>query len=545
MIEYVHPEDRIELFEYLRKSFGEKRNFQIELRFRKKDGNYVYTENHGVWLKDDNGEINRIIGVIKNITERKIAIEKIEESERNYRSVIQNFHGIVFQRDENFVPVFLHGAVEEITGYREEEFTSKIKFKDIIHPDDLSLVLKEEEKIQSFPSIGYGEIEYRIKNRDGRIKWVNEVYQKIKTKDGKPEFYQGAIYDVTESKKAEENLRSSNIYNRSLIEASLDPLVTIGPDGKITDVNGATEQVTGYSRNELIGTDFSDYFTEPEKASTGYQQVFTHGKVRDYSLEIQHKDGHITPVLYNASVYKAENGKVIGVFAAARDITESKKAEEALANIEIARKQEIHHRIKNNLQVISSLLDLQAEKFEDNEVLEAFRESQNRVISMSLIHEELYKGKGTDTLDFSAYLQKLAENLFQTYNLRNKNISLYMDLEEKAFFDMDIAVPLGIIVNELVSNSLKYAFAEDEGEIRIRLCREEKNSKMNESLFSLTVLDNGKGIPENIELESVESLGLQLVGILVDQLDGKIELKREHGTGFRITFNVAEDHNPE
>jgi PAS domain S-box-containing protein len=121
-----------------------------------------------------------------------------------------------------------------------------------------------------------------------------------------------------------------NLYNRSLIEASLDPLVTIGLDGKITDVNGATEQVTGFSRKYLIGTDFSDYFTEPEEARTGYQQVFANGEVRNYPLEIQHKDGHITPVLYNASVYKDENGEIIGVFAAARDITERKQIEEKI-----------------------------------------------------------------------------------------------------------------------------------------------------------------------------------------------------------------------
>jgi PAS domain S-box-containing protein len=139
-----------------------------------------------------------------------------------------------------------------------------------------------------------------------------------------------AVTQALQRKKTEEALRLSNIYNRSLIEASLDPLVTIGHEGKITDANGATEQVTGYSRNELIGTDFSDYFTEPEKASTGYQQVFEHGEVRDYPLDIHHKDGHITPVLYNASVYRDENGEVIGVFAAARDITERKKTEEAL-----------------------------------------------------------------------------------------------------------------------------------------------------------------------------------------------------------------------
>ena len=201
--------------------------------------------------------------------------------------------------------------------------------------------------------------------------------------------------------------------------------------------------------------------------------------------------------------------------------------------------------------MISSLLDLQAEKFQgkecikDLEILEAFGESQNRIISMALIHEELYKGEGTDRLNFSAYIRKLAENLLRTYSLNSKNVNLYMDLEESALFGMDTAVPLGIIVNELISNSLKYAFAKDEkGEIRIKLCREEKNNEMHTSFFSLTISDNGKGIPESLELGNVESLGLQLVGILIDQLDGEIKLKRDHGTEFTITFEV-EDNSPE
>ena len=126
----------------------------------------------------------------------------------------------------------------------------------------------------------------------------------------------------------ERALRLAGVYNRSLIEASLDPLATIGPDGKITDVSTATEQVTGYSRGELIGRDFSDYFTEPEKARAGYEQVFRDGIVRDYALEIRHRDGHVTPVLYNASVYRDEEGSVIGVFAAARDVTARKRAED-------------------------------------------------------------------------------------------------------------------------------------------------------------------------------------------------------------------------
>ena len=225
----------------------------------------------------------------------------------------------------------------------------------------------------------------------------------------------------------------------------------------------------------------------------------------------------------------------------AQDITARKKAEKALEKINKMRMKEIHHRIKNNLQVISSLLDLQAEKFRDEEVLEAFRESQNRVLSMSLIHEELYKEGGTDKLNFSVYLQKLAANLFQTYSVSSENIRLWMDLEENAFFDMDIAIPLGIIVNELVSNSLKHAFTEkEEGIIRIQLCKTEGNGKIQNSLFSLKISDNGKGIPENIKFENAESLGLQLVNILVAQLDGDIKVKRGNGTEFRISFSVEE-----
>ena len=166
--------------------------------------------------------------------------------------------------------------------------------------------------------------------KDGSYLWVFVSAKAFFDGAGKFAGSLGMFTDITERKKAEETVRLSSIYNRSLIEASLDPLVTIGHDGKIMDVNGATELVTGYSRNELIGTDFSDYFTEPEKARTGYQQVFTDGNVRDYPLEISHKEGHVTPVLYNASVYRDETGKVIGVFAAARDITERKKAEDAL-----------------------------------------------------------------------------------------------------------------------------------------------------------------------------------------------------------------------
>jgi PAS domain S-box-containing protein len=241
-----------------------------------------------------------------------------------------------------------------------------------------------------------------------------------------------------------------------------------------------------------------------------------------------------------------------------QDITERKKAEKALANLETARKKEIHHRIKNNLQVISSLLDLQAEKFKgrefikDSEITESFRESQERVVSIALIHEELHEGNGTDALDFSPYLKRLVKNLFQTYRLGDTNVSLNMDLEENIFLDMDTAVPLGIIINELVSNSLKYAFPDkNKGAIQIKLYREKpigytnkilkcKKEEFNSTNFILTVSDNGVGIPADFDLEKLKSLGIQLVFTLVEQLDGELELRRDNGTEFIIKFAEAE-----
>ncbi|MCY2928611.1 MAG: PAS domain S-box protein [Planctomycetota bacterium] len=139
---------------------------------------------------------------------------------------------------------------------------------------------------------------------------------------------------TAELTRALQALRQTGAYTRSLIEASLDPLVTIGPDGTITDVNAATEASTGRTRQELVGTDFSMYFTDPDEARTGYRRVFQEGVVRDYPLEICHRDGHTIPVLYNAAVYRDDGGQVVGIFAAARDITQRKRAEEALRTSE-------------------------------------------------------------------------------------------------------------------------------------------------------------------------------------------------------------------
>ena len=218
-----------------------------------------------------------------------------------------------------------------------------------------------------------------------------------------------------------------------------------------------------------------------------------------------------------------------------KDITERKKAENVLKRIEEARKKEIHHRIKNNLQVISSLLDLQAEKFagsdsyDTSKVLAAFKDSQNRVISMALIHEELYGSREVSTLNFGTYLQKLTEDLFRCYSVGTSGINLCLEIEENTFFDMDTAVPLGMVVNELVSNSLKHAFpSKKSGEIRIKLSREENRKFENDKI-------EGKN-----EGHKSKNYILTISDNLVDQLDGVLELNRTSGTEFIIEFSVAE-----
>lgn len=195
-----------------------------------------------------------------------------------------------------------------------------------------------------------------------------------------------AISDNTDRKRAE-IFEAANFYHRGLIESCIDPFVTISKEGQITDVNQATEEVTGYSRSELIGTDFSDYFTEPNKAHKGYLCAFQNGQVRDYPLEICHRDGHITPVRYNASVYRDKEGAILGIFAGARDISERKRMEEALreSNQKLRLLTSLtRHDIFNHLTAVQGLLDLALDATDSakvNEYLSYSREVCNRIES--------------------------------------------------------------------------------------------------------------------------------------------------------------------
>ena len=215
----------------------------------------------------------------------------------------------------------------QLTGYTNEELRS-MPVQEIVYPDDREADLAGLQRLRS-GEIGSYSTEKRYLRKDGGVLWAEVNRSLVRDETGRA-FIVGTVRDMTAQRKAEAEAKAAAAYNRSLIEASLDPLVTIGEDGQITDVNIAAEQATGFGRAELIGTKFSSYFTEPDQARASYERVFRRGSVRHYPLELRHRDGHTTPVLYNASVYHDASGHTLGVFAAARDVTEIRLAEAAL-----------------------------------------------------------------------------------------------------------------------------------------------------------------------------------------------------------------------
>ena len=362
-----------------------------------------------------------------------------------------------------------------------------------------------------------------------------------------------AARDITELKKAENQLKKSNIYNRKLIETSLDPLVTIGPDGKITDVNVATEKVTGFPREKLIGTDFSEYFSEPVKAKIGYKQVFRDGMVRDYPLEIRHVDGSITPVLYNASVYRDEFGEVIGVFAAARDISERRNAEEELKEYWENLEEEVRlrteelaksnadlkqfayvasHDLREPLRMISSFLQLLERRYGDQLDEDAYEfinfavDGAKRLdlMIMDLLEYSRVANKEIEfsKVDFEEVIQQTILNL--EILIKENNAQITYDSLPIIWGD---EYQMVILLQNLIANAIKYRQEEPP---KIHISTEKRGDK-----FVFSVKDNGIGI-DSQHLERIFTIFQRLH--THDKYEGT-------GIGLSIAQRVVHQHNGE
>ena len=300
---------------------------RFESTHRRKDGSIWHVDVSAFCCNPADG---RVFAFVRDMTDRRASEEVLRASEERYRRLHETLSDAFVMTSMSGRLLRWNDAYQQMLGYSADEL-SRMTYVDVT-PRKWHAMEAEIVASQIIPS-GRSEVyEKEYVRKDGTTLAVELRTILLRDNEGRPEAMWAIVRDVTERKQAENRLRAAFHYARSLLEASLDPMVTISAGGKIMDANKATETATGISRETIIGSDFCDYFTEPEKARAGYQQVFSMGYVTDYPLAIRHVSGVATDVLYNASIYRDESGNIAGVFAAARDITKLKSAQRELEN---------------------------------------------------------------------------------------------------------------------------------------------------------------------------------------------------------------------
>ena len=562
------------------------------------------------------GEITGAINMIFDITEIRKAEHILKESEKQFRQMAELMPQKVWTADAKGNKNYFNKTLLDYAGMSFEELQGS-GWEKIIHPEDWKKNKKHwEESLRTGKNY---ESENRFLRKDGKYLWHLTLAVALKDEEGKIKTWVGSKTEIQEQKEQKEQLEKSvaerthelqeankeleqkhqelviakekllTEYSRSLIEASLDPLVTISADGKITDVNEASVLITGIEREKLIGTSFSNYFTDPEKAQQGYLQAFEKGFVSDYPLTIKHKNGELKDVLYNASVYKNEKGRVLGVFAAARDVTvqnriakdltetiefaematviavEAKtKAEEAthVAEDAVKAKQQflsnMSHEIRTPMNAIIGFTkvvlktDLTAKQ---REYLTAIKLSGNALIV--LINDILDLAKvDAGKMTFEEIPFKISSSISAMIHLfeskiQEKNLALVKKYDE-TIPDVLLGDPVRLhqIILNLVSNAVKFT---SKGTITIsvrRLADEDDKS----ATIEFAVSDTGTGIPENAREKIFENfhqatsdtsrlyggtgLGLAIAKQLVESQGGQLQVKSEVDKGSTFSFTL-------
>ena len=384
----------------------------------------------------------------------------------------------------------------------------------ILQPDiPFILVSGTQGEDAAVESMKNGATDYVLKNR------LNKLVPTI-------------IRAIEQVKEKSRRKRAEDKYGK-LIESARDVIFTLSSKGIILTLNKAFETITGLSRYDWEGKSFKGLLhPEDFKLAMENLAITLSGKILDgYELRFLNSEGSYlygelltTPLFYTDSEIE-----ILGVV---RDITERKKSEQSIRNSlkekEILLK-EIHHRVKNNLQIVTSLLKLQSAGVDDKLLQEKFRETQSRIMTMSFIHESFYKSNDLSRIEFNSYLKRLAGNLFSIYVSDTDRVKCIIDAQG-VDITVDTAIPCGLIINEIISNSLKYAFPDGAaGIIKISLKKEGKD-------YILTVSDNGKGFEKNIDSKKTGSMGLVLINMLCEQIEGKITHSTNNGTEYKIVF---------
>jgi len=414
---------------------------------------------------------------------------------------------------------------QAVLGYPLSELEGS-RFLDLVHPDDLEATLEALSRLATRESVLDFTNRYRCS--DGSYRWIewrsfpagNLVY--------------AAARDITERKKVEEALNEKNHFITSLLRAIPVAVFYKDKEGRYLGCNDAFTKFMGVTADDIRGK--TVYELWPGEHAAKYHEMdlelMQNQGHQEYEFEVKANDGEAHPVLFAKDVYLDDNGEVAGLVGAFLDITELKQAEEVL-RVSLLEKEsllkEVHHRVKNNLQVISSLLHLQARKVQNAEVHGFLRDTQNRVRSMALLHETLYQSGNLAKVRLPQYIKNVCTAVARSYASGAGNIQLHHEIADMSL-DLDQAIPVGLIISELVSNAFKHAFpSQAEGEILVQLHEEENR-------LVLRVSDNGIGFPPGTAAQGEETLGLLLVRNLCRQLEGRLSIASGHGTVFEIVF---------
>jgi len=343
--------------------------------------------------------------------------------------------------------------------------------------------------------------------------------------------------EIAERKQAEETVRESEARYRQIVETATEGVWMLDAEANTRFVNRRLGEMLGYTAEEMAGKSVFEFMAQADRAMAEQNiERCRRGQGERHDLRFRCKDGTGLWAIVSTSPIVDKKGQYVGGLGMLTDITDRKRAEEqvkaSLREKEVLLK-EIHHRVKNNMQVISSLLNLQSQQIEDERAREMFRDTRSRVLSMAMVHQQLYESRDLARVDFAKHVRNLASYLFRSYAATSGTIEFQEGIQDVPL-TLGVAIPCGLIINELVSNALKHAFPNGrKGEIRVGLDLEGDR-------FVLTVFDNGIGFPAELDYRATTTMGLRVVTTLAGQLNGAMELDRRGGTTFKITFPESE-----
>jgi PAS domain S-box-containing protein len=444
----------------------------------------------------------------------------------------------IYMLDPDGIVITWNAGAERILGYPADQIIGRnfsCLFTDADQRTD-----RPHELLKIADRTGRFEDEpWQIRN-NGSLFSALTVVDAIRDRDGRLVGFANLTRDLTERKQADEALRRAEERFRRVVEATPNAMVMIDRAGRIAMVNAQTERVFGYSRAELLGQPVEMLvperfrFHHPGLRATFFADPRTRPMGGTRELYGLRKDGSEFAVEIGLNPIETDEGTM--VLSAITDISDRKREE---SRIRAALKEkdillgEIHHRVKNNLQIVDSLLGLQAGGIHDTGIQNILRESQNRIKSMALIHQILYQSSDFARMDFRNFLDTLVPTLASSYGADPDHILLLINAIEVRL-PLSVAIPCGLMINELISNALKHAFPGNRhGEIRIDL------SMAPDGQIRLSVEDDGVGIPDDLDLDQTATLGLQLVMLLTDQIGGTMAVQRSNPTRFALQLHVA------